>query len=88
MPLACAGDSHDEIDIELVGGDPRHWQSNVYAPSSKDLQPLWGVFGQIEDVGGASSIASLHTYTIDWTPERIIWGVDGHEVRRLTPRKC
>ncbi|KAI5122494.1 hypothetical protein M0805_001402 [Coniferiporia weirii] len=78
-------DEHDEIDVELVGGDEHHWQTNVYAPSPKDTQPLWGVFGEIDDIGSSSSITGYHNYTIDWTEDRIIWSIDKHVVRTLTP---
>ncbi|EJD07470.1 concanavalin A-like lectin/glucanase [Fomitiporia mediterranea MF3/22] len=81
-------DGRDEIDVELLGGDPRHWQTNVYAPSSHDKEPLWGVFGEIEDVPSRLPlISSYHNYTIDWTSERIVWSVDGHEVRTLKPSR-
>ncbi|KAI0060249.1 concanavalin A-like lectin/glucanase [Artomyces pyxidatus] len=79
-------DQHDEIDVELVAGDPSHWQTNVYAPSPADKEPLWGVFGDVEDFPNKqASITATHKYTIDWTSERIIWSVDGHAVRTLTP---
>ncbi|KAI0689494.1 concanavalin A-like lectin/glucanase [Cytidiella melzeri] len=74
---------HDEIDIELLGGDPRHWQSNIFTTSPKDQQPLWGVFGEIEDLPKNSDIDSTHNYTIDWNEERIVWSVDGSVVRTL-----
>ena len=88
MRTITIAEGHDEIDVELVCGDPTHWQTNVYAPSPKDTQPLWGVFGQTHSVGHDSSIQSLHNYTIDWSEDRIIWSVDGHSVRTLTPREC
>lgn len=77
-------DTADEIDIELIGGDSNHWQTNVYSPSPKDKQPLWGVFGEKHSVG-SSSVAQLHNYTIDWNMDRIIWSVDGRSVRTLKP---
>lgn len=77
----------DEIDIELLGGDPAHWQTNVFAPSPRDTQPLWGVFGSVEDVpAGTMSDASIHDfhkYSIDWSADRIVWAVDGKTVRTL-----
>ena len=79
-----AADGHDEIDVEILGSDKDHFQSNVYAPSPTDKQPLWGVFGKMEDVQG-SDISAPHNYTIDWTSERIQWSVDGTVVRTLKP---
>ncbi|KAI8974592.1 concanavalin A-like lectin/glucanase [Trametes punicea] len=77
-------DEHDEIDIELVGGDPKHWQTNVFAPAPHDDQPLYGVFGEIEDYPHSqNSVNKTHAYTIDWNEERVQWSVDGTEVRTL-----
>lgn len=83
-----SADEHDEIDVELVGGDPAHWQTNIFAPSTKDKGPLWGVFSGVEEVSAKSSkvqsdITSLHKYTIDWTEQRIVWSVDDTVVRTL-----
>ncbi|GLB41786.1 putative glycosyl hydrolases family 16 [Lyophyllum shimeji] len=78
------GDQGDEIDVELLGGDPAHWQTNMFAPRPSDLLPLWGVFGSTEDVPeGKPTIADMHTYTIDWNEDRITWGIDGNTVRTL-----
>lgn len=77
-------DEHDEIDIELVGGDASHWQSNIYAPAPTDTEPLWGVFGQVEDYADGS-VGEMHSYTIDWTEDRIVWSVDGKAVRTIKP---
>ncbi|OSD00131.1 glycoside hydrolase family 16 protein [Trametes coccinea BRFM310] len=77
-------DQHDEIDIELVGGDPKHWQTNVFAPSPRDEQPLYGVFGEIDDYPhGQKSVEATHSYTIDWNEDRIQWSADGAVVRTL-----
>lgn len=76
-------EGHDEIDIELVGGDPSHWQTNVFTSDPKDDEPLYGVFGRIEDYSTKASVDEFHEYSIDWNEERIIWGVDGSAVRTL-----
>ncbi|EED80677.1 hypothetical protein POSPLDRAFT_95351 [Postia placenta Mad-698-R] len=76
-------DQNDEIDVELVGGDPTHWQTNVYAPSPEDTQPLWGAFGEIEDYPNGGTLDEYHQYTIDWNAERIVWSVDSTDVRTL-----
>lgn len=77
-----------EIDVELLGGDPAHWQTNVFAPTPKDPRPLFGVFSSVEDVPGPEGIAAFHKYTIDWDAERIVWGVDGQDVRTLDRSKA
>ena len=78
------GTDHDEIDIELVGGDPNHWQTNVFAPAPHEKQPLYTTFGATHNYArSAKSVSALHSYTIDWSPEQIVWRVDGTEVRTL-----
>ncbi|KAI0703930.1 glycoside hydrolase [Earliella scabrosa] len=74
----------DEIDIELLGGDPAHWQTNVFAPAPHETQPLYSAFSSVEDYPHKpKSVANTHAYEIDWSPERIVWSVDGAEVRTL-----
>ena len=80
-------DQHDEIDVELVGGDPSHWQTNVFTQNPKDKEPLYGVFGEIEDYTRDPFLEDVHKYTIDWNKDRIIWSVDGSAVRTLNRGK-
>lgn len=82
FPHISTADERDEMDIELLGGDEKHWQTNVFAPSPEDERPHYGVFNSVEDV---SSVAEFHSYKIDWNEDRIIWSVDGSVVRTLTP---
>ncbi|MGB9613431.1 MAG: family 16 glycosylhydrolase, partial [Candidatus Margulisiibacteriota bacterium] len=68
--------SHDEIDIEFLGKDPncQTLQLNYY----------------VEGRGGHEKIIQLpfnacnefHNYGFKWTPDAIIWYVDGREVHR------
>jgi len=75
----------DEIDIEILGGDPKHWQTNVFRPAPGETEPLYGVFGGVHIYPGATTTANTHTYTVDWSPSGITWLVDGRPVRTLTP---
>ncbi|KAI7880981.1 concanavalin A-like lectin/glucanase [Lichtheimia hyalospora FSU 10163] len=70
-------DGGDEIDFELLGGDPNHVQTNYFWGH----EVLYTVNGGFHDVPGGAVYDSLHTYTIDWSPERIQWFVDGNLVR-------
>ena len=85
--VPISADQHDEIDVELLGGDPAHWQTNVFTSSPKNQQPLWGVFGAVENFPSSSNanadIEIFHNYTVDWNQDRIFWSVDGHTVRTL-----
>ncbi|KII85912.1 glycoside hydrolase family 16 protein [Plicaturopsis crispa FD-325 SS-3] len=80
-------DEHDEIDIEILGGDVHHWQTNVYAPASATEPPMWGFLGSVESIPNGGTIAESHTYAIDWSASRIIWSIDGKAVRTLTPEQ-
>ncbi len=74
----------DEIDIELLGGDPSDWQTNVFAPAPHEAQPLYSAFSSVQHYPTSpKTVAETHSYAIDWSPERIAWSVDGHEVRTL-----
>lgn len=87
LPILISADERDEIDIELLGGIPAQWQTNVFAPTPKDPDPHYGRFSSDEDVPGRH-ISSFHTYSIDWDAVRIIWSVDGNPVRTLTKGAC
>lgn len=75
----------DEIDVEILGGDPTHWQTNVFRSAPGETSPLYGVFGGVHGYPGNGRCDAFHTYLIDWSPSRIQWSVDGQVVRTLTP---
>lgn len=67
-------DTLDEIDWEWLGADPEQVQSNVF---SKGLSPS-GAFHA--DPGNQ---AGFKKYSIEWTPQQIVWQIDGVTVRAL-----
>ncbi len=69
-----------EIDIfEVLGDQPNTAHLTVHYP-----QPD-GSTGQNGDAYIGPNLASgYHTYAIEWTPERIIWFIDGVERKRET----
>jgi len=71
-----AGTFWNELDFEKLGADC-HLQSNpIYGnPSADHGKP----HALQQDLCGA-----FHTYTYEWTPEAIVWLVDGTEIRRET----
>lgn len=77
----------DEIDIEILGGDSGHWQTNVFRPAPGETEPLYGVFGGVHNYPGTTNSTGTHTYTVDWSPSGIAWLVDGRKVRTLTPQQ-
>lgn len=77
-----AANEQDEIDIEILGGDPANYQTNIFAPQSADGgQPLYGAFSSVQPVAG--SVQDLHEYAIDWTEERIVWSLNGKDMFTL-----
>lgn len=69
-----------ELDIvEAIGRSPDHVVGSAHwlGPDGAELANGWYV-------GGDDYIADWHTYTLEWTPDRLTWFVDGiayHEVR-------
>jgi beta-glucanase (GH16 family) len=64
-------------------------KTNIFAPQPHETEPLYGVFGGLEGFHSSlDSIHSLHTYTVDWNSERIIWSVDGRHARTVQKCKC
>ena len=73
------GSPRQEIDIELLGDDPRAMLVNVYFNSGDD--------GSVADFGyrgsptrinlGFDCTERFHHYCIEWTPQHIKWAVDG-----------
>ncbi|MGB8021514.1 MAG: family 16 glycosylhydrolase, partial [Candidatus Nanopelagicales bacterium] len=71
---------HDEIDFELLGNDPTHVHTNVYAG-----EPL-GAGRPAATRYAAGTVTDYHDYEIRWLPGEVSWYVDGSLVRRETRR--
>lgn len=73
------GEVWNEIDIEIIGKDSLSFQSNI-------------ITGTLEKKTTTESIHKLgypvntdyHVYVMEWTPDYVLWTVDGVEVRRNT----
>lgn len=70
-------DCLDEIDWEWLGGDNSQVQSNYFAKGAGA-----GTKGGFH--AASNNHDEFHTYTLDWTPEQIVWQVDGVTVRAVT----
>ncbi|KAK0189141.1 concanavalin A-like lectin/glucanase [Armillaria mellea] len=79
--ILIGSDSRDEVDIEILGGDIDHWQTNFFATPSGS-RPIYGDFGDTYGYN-ESDASSNHTYVIDWNQDRISWSVDDHEERNV-----
>ncbi|RMZ81644.1 hypothetical protein DV737_g2386, partial [Chaetothyriales sp. CBS 132003] len=71
-------DCLDEIDWEWLGGDDDKAQSNYFG---KGITTTYnrGAYHAV-----ANNHDEFHSYTVDWTADRIVWGIDGETVRTLT----
>lgn len=70
-------DCRDEIDWEWIGGDSTHVQTNYFAKGQA------GGYNRAATHEDKDSQDKFKTYTIDWNSKRIIWMIDGTEVRTL-----
>ncbi len=70
-------DTLDEIDWEWLGADSGQVQTNYFGKGQTTTYNR-GAFHPNPNNQGA-----FHTYTIDWTSERIVWQIDGVNVRAL-----
>jgi hypothetical protein len=75
--LVLQSDVLDEIDFEWLGADADEMQTNYFG---KGLVTSYNR-GQFHQVPGTQ--AGFKTYSLDWTSERIVWAVDGTQLREL-----
>ncbi|WP_394814496.1 glycoside hydrolase family 16 protein [Streptomyces chisholmiae] len=72
-----------EIDImELVGHEPGTVHGTVHGPGYSGAE---GIGSGYTLPGGASFADDFHTFAVDWTPDRLVWSVDGQVFHELTP---
>ncbi|KAK9253139.1 extracellular glycosidase CRH11 [Lipomyces tetrasporus] len=76
--VVLISDDNDEIDLEWIGTDDFHVQTNYFSKGQVGTYNRGGM----TDV--ANPATTFHTYTIDWTRESITWYVDGAVARVLT----
>jgi len=72
-------DTLDEIDWEWLGADPQKVQTNYFGKGQTTSYNR----GAFHDDPGSQT--GFKKYTIDWTPDQIIWQIDGQTVRTLEP---
>lgn len=71
------GQPHDEIDFEVLTRDPGSVSLNTYV----DGKPQHGT----EVAVSPPADEAWHVYAMHWTPEAVIWSIDGTEVHRTPP---
>ncbi|KAK9448732.1 concanavalin A-like lectin/glucanase domain-containing protein [Limtongia smithiae] len=75
--VVLVSDDGDEIDVEWVGGDDYHVQTNYFSKANTTTYDRGGMTDVDDPVG------SFHTYMVDWTETMTTWYVDGVSVREL-----
>jgi len=70
-------DDLDEIDWEWLGGDTTQVESNYFGKGNTTTYDR-AIYHPV-----STPQTTMHTYTIDWSKESIIWSIDGTEVRTL-----
>jgi len=66
-----------EIDIEVLGNKPTGFQSNLITGYASDQTTSETFHDNASDVSKA-----YHTYMLDWTPDSVVWKIDGLKVRK------
>ncbi|CAD6506271.1 BgTH12-07198 [Blumeria graminis f. sp. triticale] len=67
----------DEIDWEWLGGINSNVQTNFFGKGDVSS------YDRGTTVAVQTPVDSFHTYSLDWTAERIVWTIDGQTVRTL-----
>lgn len=75
--LVLLSDDLDEVDFETVGSDNKQIQSNYFSKGDDSTYNRGG----FHDVD--SPLTKSHTYSFDWTAEKVEWFINGQSVRVL-----
>ncbi|KAJ1917087.1 transglycosylase [Tieghemiomyces parasiticus] len=70
----------DELDIEWVGKTLDQVQTMVFVNGTRDSPNSY----EVDDTIPSGVNTAFHTYSIDFTKERVIWAVDGKVFRTIT----
>jgi len=65
-----------EIDIEILGKNGKGFQSNLITGDAADKATSEVFHNTTDDLS-----KGFHTYVLDWTPDSIVWRIDGATVR-------
>lgn len=75
--IVFESDDLDEIDWEFLGGDTHQVETNFFGKGNTT------VYDRAVYYPVSTPQTELHTYSVDWTSERIEWIIDGVTVRTL-----
>jgi len=68
-----------EIDIEVLGNKPTGFQSNLITGDAGSKETSEKYHTSTADLS-----QDFHTYVLDWTPDSIVWRLDGKMLRKTS----
>ena len=77
LQIVFESDDLDEIDWEFLGGNTAQVETNFFGKGNTTVYDRAVYYSVTEPQ------SEFHTYTVDWTSERIAWIIDGVTVRTL-----
>ena len=76
--IVLESDDLDEIDWEFLGGNTAQVETNFFGKANTTD------YNRAVYYSVANPQSTFHTYTVDWTPERLEFIIDGTTVRTLS----
>lgn len=73
------GEPWREIDVEALGNAKNKFQTNLITGDAESR-----ITSEKNHTSLISICDNYHTYTIDWTPDSIVWYFDGSAIRKTT----
>lgn len=67
-----------ELDIEILGKDPKGFQSNPITGSAAKRATAEAFHALPDDLS-----KGFHTYAMEWTPDSLVWELDGKRIRKI-----
>lgn len=72
------GEPWRELDIEILGKNPKGYQSNPITGTSQKRAPAEKFHNTEDDLS-----KTFHTYALEWSPDSIVWELDGQRLRKI-----
>ena len=67
-----------ELDIEVLGKNPKGFQSNPITGSAEKRATAEKFHDLPDDLS-----KGFHTYAMEWTPDSLVWELDGKRIRKI-----
>lgn len=72
------GEPWRELDIEILGKNAKGFQSNPITGTAEKRAPAEKFHETEVDLA-----KTFHTYALEWTPDSIVWELDGKRIRKI-----